>query len=77
MPAENLGAFTISQFRRTYAVGNTKTYDLINSGAILAKKIGAKTVIDRASAEAWYHSLPGFSPARRIVKMRATMAAAP
>jgi hypothetical protein len=69
-------ALTIPAFCTTYATGRTKAYGLIASGVIEAKKFGAKTLIDRASAERWYASLPGFSPAPRIVKMRATMARA-
>jgi hypothetical protein len=38
-----------------------------------ARKARAKTLIDRASAERWYAGLPSFSPASRILKMRAKM----
>jgi hypothetical protein len=76
MPTETLGALSIPAFCRVYGVGRSKTYELIGTGALGAKKLGAKTLIDRASAEAWYRGLPGFSPAPRIIKMRKAITAA-
>jgi excisionase family DNA binding protein len=52
------GALTVNEFCRVYAVGRTLTYRLISSGAIEARKVGAKTLIPRASAERWLASLP-------------------
>ena len=66
-------ALSIAEFCRTYGVGRSTAYELIAAGALEAKKAGPKTLIDRASAERWYANLPGFSPAPRIVKMRATI----
>jgi hypothetical protein len=75
MPTENQAiALSIAAFCRAYGIGRSKTYELIGAGIIEAKKFGAKTLIDRASAQRWYRSLPGFSPAQGIVKMRATAA---
>jgi excisionase family DNA binding protein len=54
------GAMPIAVFCETYGVGRTKTYDLINNGAISARKSGKTTLIDRASAERWYESLPSY-----------------
>ena len=54
------GAMPIAVFCETYGIGRTKTYDLINSGAISARKSGKTTLIDRASAERWYASLPPY-----------------
>jgi hypothetical protein len=76
MPTETLGALSIPAFCRVYGVGRSKTYELIGAGALEAKKLGAKTLIDRVSAEAWYRSLPEFSPAPRIIKMRKSISAA-
>jgi excisionase family DNA binding protein len=74
MPTENQAiALSIPTFCRTYGIGRSKTYELIGDGTLEAKKFGAKTLIDRASAERWYRALPRFSPAQRIVKMRATI----
>jgi hypothetical protein len=67
-------ALSIKDFCQSYGVGRSLTYQLIGAGILEAKKQGAKTLIDRASAERWYRSLPGFSPAARIGKMRATIA---
>src|SRR5262249_5008420 len=69
-------ALSIKDFCRNYGVGRSLAYQLIGSGTLEAKKLGAKTLIDSASAERWYRSLPEFSPARRITKMRKTRAAA-
>jgi excisionase family DNA binding protein len=63
MPTATLGALSIPAFCRVYGVGRSKTYELIGAGTLEAKKLGAKTLIDRASAEAWYSSLPSFRPA--------------
>jgi hypothetical protein len=77
MPTETQAiALSIPRFCRTYGIGRSKTYELIGAGTLEAKKFGAKTLIDRASAERWYGSLPGFSPAPRIVKMRRSIGAA-
>jgi hypothetical protein len=73
MFTETQGAMSVAEFCRTYGPGRSRAYDMIATGIIEAKKFGAKTLIDRASAEAWYRSLPGFSPAPRVVKMRATV----
>jgi excisionase family DNA binding protein len=54
---------TVHEFCAVYGIGRSKTYELINSGEIIAKKIGVKTVIDRASAEEWYAGLPTLRPA--------------
>jgi hypothetical protein len=67
-------ALSIKDFCQNYGVGRSLTYQLIGAGILEAKKQGAKTLIDRASAERWYRSLPVFSPASRIGKMRATIA---
>jgi excisionase family DNA binding protein len=67
-------ALSIKNFCQMYGIGRSLTYELIGAGTLEAKKLGAKTLIDRASAERWYCSLPGFCPASRIMKMRETMA---
>jgi hypothetical protein len=76
MPTETLGALSIPAFCQTYGVGRTRAYEMIGAGIVEAKKFGASTLIDRASAEAWYHSLPAYgAPPPRIAKMRARIAA--
>ncbi|UGY18612.1 helix-turn-helix domain-containing protein [Bradyrhizobium septentrionale] len=51
-------AMTIDQFCRSYCVGKTKTYSEIKSGRLKIRKLGSKTIIARADAEAWLASLP-------------------
>ena len=52
-----LGAFSISQFCRTYAVGRTFCYSEISAGRLRARKAANRTLILRADAEAWANSL--------------------
>jgi hypothetical protein len=51
------GAFSISQFCRTYAVGRTFCYGEISAGRLRARKAANRTLILRADAEAWANSL--------------------
>lgn len=51
------GALTISQFTNTYSIGRTVTYNLIKERKLRAVKVGKRTLILRADAEAWAHSL--------------------
>jgi hypothetical protein len=68
-------AISIRTFCQTYCVARSFAYRLIADGRLEVRKAGAKTLIDRASAERWYANLPEFTPAPRIVKMRTTIAA--
>ena len=45
------GALTIADFRATYGVGRRRTYELIASGELAARKCGKRTLITRANAE--------------------------
>jgi hypothetical protein len=74
MPVDAPVAISIQTFCQTYSVARSFVYRLIADGALDVRKAGAKTLIDCASAERWYRSLPGYSPAPRVTKMRATMA---
>jgi hypothetical protein len=71
---QHYGALTITAFCQGYGVGRSRCYEMIAAGSVEARKFGAKTLITRESAERWFQSLPGFSPAPRIQKMRQTMA---
>lgn len=51
-------AYTIPDFCHIFGAGRTTVYRLIAEGAIEARKIGRRTVIDAASAARWYASLP-------------------
>jgi len=63
------GAMPIRDFCRTYGIGRTKAYDLINSGNLDARKCGKATLIDRASVERWYATLPSFDAGRAVVNI--------
>ncbi len=41
-----------------YSVGNTKGHELIAEGKLVARKLGAKTLIETASLRAYVASLP-------------------
>ena len=55
---ELTGALTIAEFCAEHRVGRTFTYAEIKAGRLSARKAGAKTLILRAEAERWAHSLP-------------------
>jgi hypothetical protein len=61
MPTEqddDLGAFTVTDFRRRYGIGNTKLYEEIKAGRLRAVKLGTRTLILHNDAKAWERSLP-------------------
>ena len=47
------GAMLIIVFCKTYGIGRSKAYDLINTGAVAARQSSKATLIDRVSAEAY------------------------
>ncbi len=51
-------ARTVRDFCRAYGIGRNMAYELIKAGRIVAVKAGTRTLIDEASAIAWYESLP-------------------
>lgn len=63
----NSGALTINDFIETYRVGRTRLYELLAEGAIVARKSGSRTLIDRDTAAAWFKSLPEYRPAHNEV----------
>lgn len=54
----NSGAFTVEEFLDWARIGRTKLYQEINEGRLKPRKLGRKTLILRADAEAWLNSLP-------------------
>jgi hypothetical protein len=52
------GAMTVAQFCRWASIGRTKFYEELNSQRLMARKLGAKTIILRDDAEKWLRSLP-------------------
>lgn len=53
---------TIREFCALFRVGRTRTYQLLNSGAIEAVKNGVSTRIVLASARKWAAALPRIPP---------------
>jgi excisionase family DNA binding protein len=51
-------AFSVREFCARYGICKQTFYDEIHRGRITAKKLGKKTVILRADAEAWAKALP-------------------
>jgi excisionase family DNA binding protein len=60
-----MGALTIKDFREQFGIGRTSTYKLLATGDLKARKVGRRTLIERASAERWFASLPGFQRMER------------
>ena len=56
--SEPAGALTVAEFCRLYGLGRTKFYAELNSGRLVAHKLGSKTLVARAEAERWFHALP-------------------
>ena len=52
------GAYSVAEFMSFACIGRTKMYQEINEGRLKARKLGAKTVILAADAEAWLNALP-------------------
>jgi excisionase family DNA binding protein len=51
-------AFSVDEFCAIYGICRQTFYDEIHRGRITAKKLGKKTLVLRADAEAWAKSLP-------------------
>jgi hypothetical protein len=55
------GFLTVSEFKAWSGLGNTTTFKLLGEGALKAVRYGGKTLISRASAEAWAARLPAWN----------------
>jgi len=71
------GAMPIMVFCKTYGIGRSKAYDLINSDAVAARKSSKASPIDRVSAEACYAALPTYRERARIMPPRVSADAQP
>jgi excisionase family DNA binding protein len=58
-------ALTVENFTKEYGIGRTKLYELLAEGKITARKLGKRTLIDRAEADSWFHSLPTYQPGQQ------------
>lgn len=57
-------AYPFSDFLKRYGIGRTKAYEEINSGRLKARKVGKRTLVTEADAQAWLDSLPAFRPGK-------------
>ena len=63
MDSESCELMTAGEFRWRYGVGVTRFYELLNSGALPARKSGTRTMIAKSDADEWVKSLPVYEPA--------------
>ncbi len=54
--------YTIKEFLADFGMGKTRFYELVNSGALKARKSGTRTVVLAADAEAYLENLPEYQP---------------
>ena len=62
---------TIAEFSEGYGPCRTKTYQLINSGELIAVKSGRLTLIPHDVAEAWAQRLPKYQAGVTTVARKA------
>jgi excisionase family DNA binding protein len=51
-------AYTVSEFCDLYGISRSLTYSELRAGRLTARKIGRRTLILKADADAWLSSLP-------------------
>lgn len=51
-------AFSVEDFARRNAIGRTTAYEEIKEGRLVARKVGARTVVTVEDAKAWREKLP-------------------
>lgn len=54
------GAFTLDKFCERYGQSRSSVYREINAGRLIAKKRGARVLIERSEANRWFSNLPKF-----------------
>ncbi len=54
------GAYSIGRFAEEHDISRSQTYVEINSGRLIASKVGNRTIITRENAERWRKQLPDF-----------------
>lgn len=55
------GALSIDEFCVRFGVCRVTTYHELKTGRLSARKLGRRTLIDVASARAWFASLPNYA----------------
>ena len=53
---------SVSEARQRYGLGRTTLYALLARGALQARKLGGRTLIDLAAADAYFAALPCYQP---------------
>ena len=66
---------SVDAFRARYGIGTTRTYELVASGQIIAKKFGRKLLIDVASADQYFSDLPAARLTTGLRRARSNIAA--
>ena len=56
---------SIETFCRWAAIGRSLAYEKMKAGRLETRKVGRRTVITYAAAEAWLHDLPSNSDTKR------------
>jgi len=56
--SENRGAFTVGEFCEWSRMGRTRFYEEVNSRRLRTRKLGTKTLVTVADAQAWLDALP-------------------
>jgi hypothetical protein len=59
---ETDGFLGVAAFCRQYGCGRTRCFALLSEGKLQARRFGARTLIERASAVQWALSLPRWEP---------------
>ena len=54
-------ALSIEEVQKISGLGRTKVYQLINSGSLIARKSGKRTLILRSDLEAFLTNLPSYA----------------
>jgi hypothetical protein len=62
VPINQRRLFSIPEFGERYHVADTKSYQLINGGALVAVTVGGGPMIREDDAEKWLASLPVYIP---------------
>jgi excisionase family DNA binding protein len=50
---------------RLYGLKKTRFYELLNSGALRAVKVGSSTFVRREDAEEWARTLPAYNKSKK------------
>ncbi len=56
--ADVFGSLSLEQFCQQYSISRAKAYLEVDAGRLVFRKLGKKTLVRRADAEAWLNSLP-------------------